>query len=66
MNSYSYHVKALAPDPRGNGNYFTYDGTVDRSTPINTGEEYQKLLQGLSDHVFNQIGVRCPPSVRVE
>jgi hypothetical protein len=59
--SYRYHVKAFAPDPRGGDNYFVYDSTVDRSAPINSGEQYELLMQGLSDHVFKETGVRCPP-----
>lgn len=59
---HTYHVRAFVPDPRGGDNYFTYDGTVDRSAPIDSGKEYDVLLQGLSDHVFKQTGVRCSPN----
>ncbi len=59
---YRYQVKAFAPDPRSDDNYFTYNGTVDRSEPINSGEQFDILLQGLSDHVHKQTGVRCPPN----
>jgi len=60
--TYRYHVLAFAPDPRGGDNYFTYKGTVDRSRPIDSGKEYDTLLQGLSDHVHKETGVRCPPN----
>lgn len=59
---HTYHVKAFAPDPRGGDNYFTYNGTVDRSQPIDSGDEYDVLLQGLADHVFIETGVRCSPA----
>ena len=59
---FTYHVKAITPDPRGGDNYFTYDGTVDRDSPIDSGEQYDILLQGLSDHVFKETGVRCSPN----
>ncbi|MEN1260475.1 hypothetical protein [Pseudomonas aeruginosa] len=55
---YTYHVKAFAPDPRNEKNYFTYDSTVDREAPLNNGHEYDLLAKGLSDHVFAETGVR--------
>ncbi|HBO0101823.1 TPA: hypothetical protein ACYSDZ_003279 [Pseudomonas aeruginosa] len=55
---YTYHVKAFAPDPRNEGNYFTYDSTVDRDSPLNNGQEYDALAKGLSDHVYAETGVR--------
>lgn len=59
---YQYHVKAFAPDPRGGDNYFVYDSTVERSAPIDSGEQYEILMQGLSDHVLKETGVRCSPA----
>lgn len=59
---YTYHVRAFVPDPHSGDNYFTYDGTVDRSEPIDSGKQYDILLQGLSDHVYKEMGVRCSPS----
>ena len=59
---YTYHVRAFVPDPRGGDNYFTYDGTVDRLVRIDSGDQYDILLQGLSDHVYKEIGVRCSPN----
>ncbi|ENI2477917.1 hypothetical protein PZT66_24865 [Pseudomonas aeruginosa] len=55
---YTYHVKAFAPDPRNEGNYFTYDSTVDRDSPLNNGQEYDALAKGLSDHVYTETCVR--------
>ena len=59
QDSFTYHVKAIAPDPRGGDNYFTYDGTVDRDAPMDSSEQYDFLLKGLSDHVWKETGVRC-------
>ena len=55
---YTYHVKAFAPDPRNEGARFTYNSTVDRVSAIKNGHEFDKLVEGLADHVFDQTGVR--------
>lgn len=59
---HTYHIRAFAPDPRSKDNYFTYNGTVDRSVPIDSVKQYDVLLQGLSDHVYSETGVRCSPN----
>jgi hypothetical protein len=56
-----YHVKAFAPNPSKDNDYFTYDGAVKRAERLNSGKEFDNLVQGLSDHVFKQTGVRCSP-----
>ena len=58
---YTYHVTAFAPDPRGGDNYFTYDSTVDRDSPLCNETEFDALAQGLSDHVFSETEVRVSP-----
>lgn len=58
---HTYHVRAFAPDPRGGDNYFVYNGEVARSDPIDSGDQYDLLMKGLSDHVLTQTGVRCSP-----
>lgn len=58
---FTYHVQMYVPDPRGVGQYFTYEGTVSRETGLNSGNDFDILLQGLAEHVGDQYQVQINP-----
>lgn len=60
-NIVTYHLRAFAPDPRDGDCFFYYDDKVDRTWPIDSGEQFDLLMKGLSKEVCNLYGVYCPP-----
>lgn len=61
-----YSFEAYAPDPRGGDNFIKCGGEVGRNKLIDSGLEFMRLMEGISDHIFGEIGIRCrPESIRL-
>ena len=45
-NIVTYHLRAFAPDPRDGDCFFYYDDKVDRTWPIDSGEQFDLLMKG--------------------
>jgi hypothetical protein len=57
-----YLYEAYAPNPKKSDDYFQCGGEVRRSQLIDSGQDFDFFLRGISDHIYQETGVRCLPS----